>query len=128
MSIEDLSQLSEAFEGNEWCNDCRDWYKSNLKECPECTLSELKCIYCKHPCGGGIMTHSGYYCTKCLVDEHEKLKEGLREIRAITPTVYDNDRMTHKIINEVLGAEKKHKEDCASFRFGGGPCDCGVFK
>jgi hypothetical protein len=45
MSLEDLSQLSEAFEGNEWCNDCRDWYKSDLKDCPDCVNEEYRLKY-----------------------------------------------------------------------------------
>ena len=41
MSIEDLSKISDCFKGNEWCNNCREWYKDDLKECPECKMDDL---------------------------------------------------------------------------------------
>ena len=33
---DDLSKLSHLFKDVEWCQNCRDWYKSDLSECPEC--------------------------------------------------------------------------------------------
>jgi len=41
----------------------------------------MNCIYCKYPAIGGICTHDGYSCTKCLIDEHKKLKNNWKELK-----------------------------------------------
>jgi hypothetical protein len=68
---EDLSKLCGVFKDNEWCNDCRDWYKSELKECPDCENEEYRMKYKE-----AIKKIKDQFTNLdyCLIDPQEKLE------------------------------------------------------
>ena len=37
-NIKKLNKDGDIFQGQHWCNNCRDWYGKELTECPECDL------------------------------------------------------------------------------------------
>ena len=39
-SIEKLNKDGDIFQGQHWCNNCRDWYEKELTEYTECDKKE----------------------------------------------------------------------------------------
>ena len=73
----DLAKLKPLFEGSEWCQGCRDWYKSEQKECPDCKDD--------------------------LQKENDQLKKALESIQLITLNNHDHDFVRiNKICKEAL--------------------------